>query len=51
MDIPKDMLEFRDIQVPKENSRYMVTSLAKYDDMEPLKKLVKEIFTEMNKRG
>jgi iron(III) transport system substrate-binding protein len=50
-DIPKDMLEFRDIQVPKENGKYMLTSLAKYDDMEPLKKLVKEIFTDMNKRG
>jgi ABC-type Fe3+ transport system substrate-binding protein len=50
-DIPKDMLEFRDIQVPKEGGKYMLTSLPKYDDMEPLRKLVKEHFTEGKKRS
>ena len=50
-DIAKEMLEFRDIQVPKEGGKYMLTSLSKYDDMEPLKKLVKELSTESKKRS
>jgi len=42
-DLPKDMLEFRDIQVPKEGGKYMLTSLAKYEDIEPVRKLVGEL--------
>jgi hypothetical protein len=45
------MLEFRDIQIPKEGGKYMLTSLAKYDDMEPLKKLVAELLPEGKRRG
>ena len=49
-DLPKDMLEFRDIQVPKEGGKYMLTSLAKYEDIEPVRKLVGELFAEGKKR-
>jgi iron(III) transport system substrate-binding protein len=50
-DIPKDMLEFRDIQVPKEGGKYMLTSLPKYDDIAPLRQLVAELLGEGKKRG
>ena len=49
-DLPKDMLEFRDLQVPKEGGKYMLTSLAKYEDIEPVRKLVSELFAEGKKR-
>ena len=49
-DLPKDMLEFRDIQVPKEGGKYMLTSLSKYEDIEPVRKLVGELFVEGKKR-
>lgn len=49
-DLPKDMLDFRDIQVPKEGGKYMLTSLAKYEDIEPVRKLMGELFVEGKKR-
>jgi iron(III) transport system substrate-binding protein len=48
-DIPKDMLEFKEIQVPKEGGKYMLTSLPKYEDVEPLRRLVNELFAEKKK--
>lgn len=49
-DLPKDMLEFLDLQVPKEGGKYMLTSLAKYQDIEPVRKLVGELFVEGKRR-
>jgi ABC-type Fe3+ transport system substrate-binding protein len=49
-DIPKDMLEFLELQVPKECGKYMLTSLAKYDDIEPVRKLVGELFGDGKRR-
>ena len=49
-DIPKDMLEFLELQVPKEGGKYMLTSLAKYDDIEPVRKLVGELFGDGKRR-
>ncbi len=45
------MLEFKDIQVPKEGGKYMLTSLPKYDDIGPLRQLVAELLGEGKKRG
>jgi iron(III) transport system substrate-binding protein len=45
-DIPKDTLQFKDIQIPKEGGKYMLTSLPKYEDVGPLRQLVNEIMTE-----
>ncbi len=42
-DIPKDMLAFGDMQVPKEERRYLLSSLPKYMDVKPLRKLVDEV--------
>ena len=50
MDLPKDMLEFLELQVPKEGGKYMLTSLAKYDDIEPVRKLVGELFGDGKRR-
>jgi len=50
-DISKDMLEFREIQVPKEGGKYILTSLPKYEDIEPLRRLVSELFAEGKKKG
>lgn len=44
------MLEFLDLQVPKEGGKYMLTSLAKYQDIEPVRKLVGELFVEGKRR-
>ena len=49
-DIPKDMLEFLELQVPKEGGKYMLTSLAKYEDIEPVRKLVRELFADGKRR-
>jgi ABC-type glycerol-3-phosphate transport system substrate-binding protein len=50
IDLPKDMLEFLELQVPKEGGKYMLTSLAKYDDIEPVRKLVGELFGDGKRR-
>ena len=49
-DLPKDMLEFQELQVPKEGGKYMLTSLAKYEDIEPVRKLVRELFADGKRR-
>ena len=49
-DIPKDMLEFLELQVPKEGGKYMLTSLAKYEDIEPVRKLVGVLFSDGKRR-
>jgi hypothetical protein len=50
MDLPKDMLEFLELQVPKEGGKYMLTSLAKYEDIEPVRNLVRELFADGKRR-
>jgi len=42
-DIPKDDLTFKDIQVPKEGGKYLLTSLPKYGEVKPLRQLVDEL--------
>lgn len=42
-DIPKDVLSFGEIQVPKEGRRYLLSSLPQYEDVKPLRKLVDEV--------
>jgi hypothetical protein len=37
-------------QVPKEGGKYMLTSLAKCEDIEPVKKLVGELFGDGKRR-
>lgn len=49
-DLPKDMLEFQEIQIPKEGGKYMMTSAAKYEDIEPVRKLVGELFGDGKRR-
>ncbi|MFM9972557.1 MAG: ABC transporter substrate-binding protein [Burkholderiales bacterium] len=49
-DLPKDMLEFQEIQIPKEGGKYLMTSAAKYEDIEPVRKLVGELFSDGKKR-
>ena len=44
------MLEFQELQIPKESGKYMLTSLAKYEDIEPVRKLVRELFADGRKR-
>jgi iron(III) transport system substrate-binding protein len=46
-DIPKDMLPYRDEQVPKEGRNYLLSSLPKYEDVGPLRKLVQEILGQV----
>lgn len=42
-DIPKDVLSFGEMQVPKEGRRYLLSSLPQYEDVKPLRKLVDEV--------
>jgi hypothetical protein len=44
------MLEFPDLQIPKEGGKYMLTSLAKYEDIEPVRRLVGELFGDGKRR-
>ncbi len=42
-DIPKDSLPLGQSQVPKEGGSYLMTSLPRYEDVKPLRKLVDEV--------
>ena len=42
-DISKDSLLFREIQVPKQGKKYLLSSLPQYMDVKPLRKLVDEV--------
>ena len=44
------MLEFLDLQIPKEGGKSMLTNLAKYEDIEPVRKLVGELFGDGKRR-
>jgi iron(III) transport system substrate-binding protein len=48
-DIPKDMIEFKEEQVPKEGGKYLLSSLPQYEDVAPLRKLVDEVLATKQK--
>ena len=45
-DIPKDMILYKDEQVPKEGGKYLLSSLPQYEDVKPLRKLVDEVLAK-----
>ncbi len=49
-DIPKDMLPFKDEQAPKEGKNYLLSSLPKYEDVAPLRKLVDETLAQVKQK-
>lgn len=49
-DIPKDMLTFKDEQVPKEGREYLLSSLPKYGDVKPLRQLINDVMGGMQKK-
>jgi ABC-type Fe3+ transport system substrate-binding protein len=49
-DIPKDMLPFPGEQVAKEGSKYLLSSLPKYADVTPLRKLVQETLAQARRQ-
>jgi iron(III) transport system substrate-binding protein len=46
-DIAKDMIPFKEEQVPKEGGRYLLSSLPQYEDVTPLRKLVDEVQAQL----
>jgi iron(III) transport system substrate-binding protein len=49
-DIPKDMIPFREEQVPKEGGKYLLSSLPQYEDIKPLRKLVDEVLAQAKQK-
>jgi iron(III) transport system substrate-binding protein len=49
-DIPKDMIPFKEEQVPKEGGKYLLSSLPKYEDVKPLRKLVQEVSAQAKQK-
>ena len=49
-DIPKDMIPYKDEQVPKEGRKYLLSSLPQYEDVKPLRKLVDEILAQVKSK-
>jgi iron(III) transport system substrate-binding protein len=49
-DIPKDMIRYKDEQVPKEGGKYLLSSLPQYEDVKPLQKLVNEIQAKLKQK-
>ena len=49
-DIPKDMIPFKEEQVPKEGGRYLLSSLPQYEDIKPLRKLVDEVLAQVKQK-
>lgn len=45
-DIPKDMILYKDEQVPKEGAKYLLSSLPQYEDVKPLRKLVDDVLAQ-----
>ncbi len=45
-DIPKDMIRYRDEQVPTEGGKYLLSSLPQYEDVKPLQKLVDDVLAK-----
>jgi iron(III) transport system substrate-binding protein len=49
-DISKDMIPFKDEQVPKEGGKYLLSSLPQYEDIKPLQKLVDEVLAKAKQK-
>jgi iron(III) transport system substrate-binding protein len=49
-DIPKDMIPFKEEQVPKEGGKYLLSSLPQYEDIKPLRKLVDEVLAQAKQK-
>jgi len=49
-DISKDMIPFKDEQIPKEGGKYLLSSLPQYEDVEPLRKLVEEVMAQVKQK-
>jgi ABC-type Fe3+ transport system substrate-binding protein len=49
-DISKDMIPFKEEQIPKEGGKYLLSSLPQYEDVEPLRKLVDEVLAQAKKK-
>ena len=50
VDIPKDMIRYKDEQVPKEGSKYLLSSLPQYEDIKPLRKLVDDVLAKAKQK-
>ncbi|HEY7321109.1 MAG TPA: extracellular solute-binding protein [Candidatus Binatia bacterium] len=46
-DIPKDMIPYKEEQVPKEGGKYLLSSLPQYEDVKHLRKLVDEVLAQV----
>ena len=49
-DISKEAIAYRDEQVPKEGTKYLLSSLPQYEDVEPLRKLVDEVLAQTKRK-
>ncbi|MGH7795562.1 MAG: ABC transporter substrate-binding protein [Candidatus Binatia bacterium] len=49
-DIPKDMILYKEEQVPKEGAKYLLSSLPQYEDVKPLRKLVGEVLAKVKQK-
>jgi hypothetical protein len=47
---PKDMIPYKDEQVPKEGGKYLLSSLPQYEDVKPLRKLVDEVLAQVKQK-
>lgn len=48
-DIPKEMIPYKEEQVPREGGKYLLSSLPQYEDVKPLQKLVDEVLSKVKK--
>ena len=46
-DISKDMIPYKDEQVPQEGGKYLLSSLPQYEDVKPLRKFVDEVLAQV----
>jgi len=49
-DIPKDMIRYKDEQVPTEGGKYLLSSLPQYEDVGPLRKLVDDVMAKTKQK-
>ena len=49
-DIAKDMIPYKEEQVPKEGGKYLLSSLPQYEDVKPLRKLVDEVLAQVKQK-
>jgi iron(III) transport system substrate-binding protein len=49
-DISKDMIQYREEQVPKEGGKYLLSGLPQYEDVKPLRKLVDDVMAKVKQK-